>query len=67
MTTVATTHTKVNTEEAPTYDELFIDATNCGTAGDTHPKEIVVDNVHAPGVMKHIQWYNCLQVPAERE
>ena len=41
VTTVATTHTKVNTEEAPTYDELLINAVNCGTAGGTHPGKIV--------------------------
>ena len=48
MTTIATTHTKVNTEEAPTYDELFINVVNCGTIRDTHPEKIVVDDVHAP-------------------
>ena len=48
VTIVATTHTKLNTEEAPTYDELFIDVVNCGTAGDTHQGEIVVDDVYAP-------------------
>ena len=37
-TTVATTHTKVNTEEAPIYYELFINVVNCGTIEDTHPE-----------------------------
>ena len=40
--TLATTHTKVNTVEAPTYDELFIDVIDHGTVGDTHPEKIVV-------------------------
>ena len=39
---------QVNTEEAPPCNELFVDAVNCGTVGDTHPEEIVVDDVHAP-------------------
>ena len=48
MTTVATTHMKVNAEEAPTYDKMFIDVINYGTVGDTHPEKIVVDDVCAP-------------------
>ena len=48
MTTVATTHTTGNTKGAPTYDELFIDAINHGTIGNTHPEEIVIDDVCAP-------------------
>ena len=39
---------QVNTEEAPPCDELFVNAVNCGTVGDTHPEEIVVDDVCAP-------------------
>ena len=56
---------QVNTEEAPPCNELFIDAVNCATLGDTHPEKIVVDDVHS--AMKHTQWYNCLQVPGVRE
>ena len=48
MTTLATTHATVDTKEAPTYDELFIDVINYGTVGDTYPEEIVVDDIHAP-------------------
>ena len=47
-TTVTTPHMKVNIEDAPTHDELFINAVNCRTIGDTHPEEIVVDDVCAP-------------------
>ena len=47
-TTVATAHTTGNTKGAPTHDELFIDATNYGTIGNTHPKEIMVGDVCAP-------------------
>ena len=40
---------QVNTEGAPPCDELFIDpVVSCGTVGDTHPEEIVVNDVHAP-------------------
>ena len=66
-TTIATTHTTANTEETTTYNELFIDTVNCGTAGDIHSEEIVVAVSVPNGAMKHIQWYNCLQGPAVRE
>ena len=39
---------QVNTEEAPPCNELFFNAVDCGTVGDTHPEDIVVDDVHAP-------------------
>ena len=52
---------QVNTEDAPPCNELFIDAVDCGTVGDTHPEEIVLDNVYA-------QWcseaYTIVQLPA---
>ena len=47
VTTVATTCATGNTKGAPTYNELFIDAINFGTARDIHPEEIVIDDVHA--------------------
>ena len=43
VTTVATAHATGNTKGAPTHDELFIDAINYGTIGNTYPKEIMVD------------------------
>ena len=52
---------QVNTEEAPPCDELFIDAVDCGTVGDTHPEEIVVDNVCAPQCNEA---YTMVQLPA---
>ena len=48
---------QVNAEEAPPCNELFINTVNCGMVGDIHPEEILVDNVCAPCVMKHTQWY----------
>ena len=59
--TGATTHTTVNTEETTTYNELFIDAVNCGTTGDTNPEEIVVDDVQVP---RCNEAYTTVQLPA---
>ena len=39
---------QVNTEEAPPCNELFVDAVDCGTVGDTHPEKRVVDDVSGP-------------------
>ena len=39
---------QVSTEETPPCDELFADTVNSGSAGDTHPEEIVIDDIHAP-------------------
>ena len=35
-------------KETPPCDKLFANTVNCGTAGDIHPKEIVIDDIHAP-------------------
>ena len=40
---------KLTLRKHPPCNELFVDAVNCGTVGDTHPEKIVVDDVHAPG------------------
>ena len=60
-TTVTTTCTRDNTEEVPTYDEMFINVVNCGTVGDTHPEKIMVDDVHAPWCNEA---YTRVQLPA---
>ena len=39
---------QVSTEETPPCDELFVDALDCGTVGDTHPEEIVINDVCTP-------------------
>ena len=52
---------QVNSEEASPCNELFIDAVDCGTVGDTHPEEIVVDNLHAP---QGNEAYIMVQMPA---
>ena len=61
VTTVATACTTGNTKGAHTHDELFIDATNYGTIGNTHPKEIMVGDVCAPQCNEE---YTTLQLPA---
>ena len=61
MTTVATTHITGNTKGESTYDELFIDMSNCGTVGDIHPEEIMIDDVYAPQCNKP---YTTVQLPA---
>ena len=66
VTTVATTCTTSNTKGAPTHSKLFIDATNCGTVGNTHPKEIMVGDVCAHNATRYTPLYSCLQVPAEK-
>ena len=39
---------QVSTKETPPCDKLFVNTVNCGTAGETHPEEVVIANVHAP-------------------
>ena len=61
VTTVATAHATGNTKGAPTHDELFIDAINYGTVGNTHPKELMVGDVCAPWCNKA---YTTIQLSA---
>ena len=61
VTTVATAHATGNTKGVTTYDELFIDAINYGTIGNTHPKEIMVGDVRAPQCNEA---YTTVQLPA---
>ena len=52
---------QVNTEQAPPCNELFVNAVDCGTVGDTQPEKIVVDDVHAPWCNEA---YTMVQLPA---
>ena len=45
----------------PLCNELFVNAVNCGTAGGTHPEEIVVDDICAPQCNEA---YTIVQLPA---
>ena len=61
MTTVATACTTGNTKGAPTHDELSINAINHGSVRNTHPKEIVVGDIHTPWCNEA---YANIQLPA---
>ena len=61
VTTVATICTTGNTKGVPTHDELFIDAVNYSTVGNTHPEEIMVGDVHTPWCNEA---YTTVQLPA---
>ena len=61
VTTVATACATGNTKVAPTHDELFIDAIKYSTIGNTHPKEIMVGDVHTP---RCNEAYTTVQLPA---
>ena len=52
---------QVSTEETPPCDELFANIVNCGTAGDAHPDEIVIEHVHA---LRCNKAYTMLKLPA---
>ena len=52
---------QVSTKETPPYDELFANTVNCGSAGDTHPEEIVIDDICAPRCNKA---YTTVKLPA---
>ena len=51
---------QISTEETPPRDKLFADTVNCGTAGDAHPEEIVIDDIHAP---KYNEAYTMVKLP----
>ena len=52
---------QVSTQETPPCDELFANTVNCGTAGDTYPEEIVIDDIHAP---RCNETYTTVKLPA---
>ena len=52
---------QVSTEETPPCDKLFADTVNCGTARDTHPEEIVIDDICAP---RCNEAYTMVKLPA---
>ena len=52
---------QVSTEETPPCDELFANTVNCGSVGDTHPEEIVIDNICAP---RCNEAYTMVKLPA---
>ena len=61
VTTVATACATGNTKGAPAHNELFIDAINYGTIGNTHPEEIMVGDVCT---LQCNEAYTTIQLPA---
>ena len=52
---------KLTLRKHPLCDELFVNVVDCGTVGDAHPEEIVVDDVHSPWCNEA---YTTVQLPA---
>ena len=52
---------QVSTKETPLCDALFADTVCCGSAEDTHPEEIVIDDVCAP---RCNEAYTTVKLPA---
>ena len=52
---------QVSTKETTPCDELFSNTVDCGTAGDTNPKEIVIDYICAP---RCNEAYTMVKLPA---
>ena len=52
---------QVSTKETPPCEELFANTVDCGSAADTHPEEIVIDNIHAP---RCNEAYTMVKLPA---
>ena len=52
---------KINNEDAHPCNKMFVNAVNCGTVGDTHPEEIVVDDLCATQCNEA---YTTVQLPA---
>ena len=61
VTTVATAHATGNTKGVPTHNEQSIKAINHSSIRNTHPKEIVVGDVHTPWCNEA---YTTIQLPA---
>ena len=60
VTTVATAQATGNTKGAAAHDELSINAINHGSIRNTHPKEIVIGDIHTP---QCYEAYTTIQLP----
>ena len=52
---------KAKTEKKPPHKDLFIAAMNCGTVGDMHPKEMIIDNISS---QQCSEAYTVIKLPA---
>ena len=58
---------KAKTEKRSPHKDLFIAAMDCGTVGDVHPKEMIIDNFSSQQCNEGIHSHqNCLQAPASK-
>ena len=53
--------TKAKTEKKPPHKDLFIAAMNCGTVGDMHLKEMIIDNISS---QQCSEAYTVIKLPA---
>ena len=52
---------KAQTEKTPPHKDLFIAAVNCGTVGDIHPKEMIINNISS---QQCNEVYTVIKLPA---
>ena len=52
---------KAKTEKKPPHKDLFFAAMNCGTVGDVHPKEMIIDNISS---QQCSEAYTVIKLPA---
>ena len=52
---------KAKTEKRPPHKDLFIAAMDCGTVGDVHPKEMIIDNISS---QQCNETYTVIKLPA---
>ena len=52
---------KARTEKRPLHEDLFIAAMDCGTVGDMHPKEVIIDNISS---QQCNEVYTVIKLPA---
>ena len=52
---------KAKTEKKPPHKDLFVAALNCGTVGDVHPKEMIIDNISS---QQCSEAYTVIKLPA---
>ena len=52
---------KAKTEKRPPHKDLFIAAMDCGTVGDVHPKEMIIDNISS---QQCNEAYTVIKLPA---
>ena len=52
---------KAKTEKRPLHKDLFVAVMHCGTVGDMHPKEMIIDNISS---QRCNEMYTVIKLPA---